>query len=382
MNLKRMLRPSSSVLAAGALVASAIAAAPAHAETRGYVVSWFATATYSQDFKNNCPQNKNGGRYGNSVKALMTIGYTEEEAVKIMATQDALLGPEYMKKIESRARVNGKPASIYNYPEAVADPMIELSSGKYAFGFDLGSKNNDAKFEDPETHLKVDNQLWRAVGCVESFKAVAPDIPYFEDLTWHLMIDSAPAWAFQVTGDDLSKDGKVTVTFDKTVQHLMRDASGNVMTNATYVIDPSPRSHNVFQGEIKDGELRINSGNLYLEGELPYYTEISLANTHMRIKQESDGKLLGYWGGYTDWKKFVYMYTARGGINGEDVVGMYHALKKLADYNPDPKSGQNQMISTAYRMEATTVYLATTDGKIIAKPGSLPAPAAEKVADK
>jgi hypothetical protein len=366
---------------AGLSAALLLYAMPALAETRGYVVSWFATATYSQDFKNNCPQNKNAGRYGNSVKALMTIGYSEEEAIKIMSTQDANLGPEYMQRIESRARVNGKPASIYNYPEAVPDPNIELSSGRYAYGFDLGSKNVAAKFEDPETHQKIDNQLWRAVGCTESFRAVPPDIPYFEDLTWHLMIDSAPAWAFQITGDDLSKDGKVTVVFDKTVQHLMRDASGNVMTNATYVIDPSPRSHNVFQGEIKDGVLTIDSGNLYLEGELPYYTEISLTDTHMRIKQQGDGRLVGYWGGYTDWKKFVYMYTARGGINGEDVVGMYHALKKLADYGPDPKTGQNQLISTAFRMEATTVYLATTEGKIVAHPAPPPSGGIQKTAE-
>jgi len=49
----------------------------------------------------------------------------------------------------------------------------------------------------------------------------------------------------------------VTITLDRVFQHLERDASGGIMSDSTYVIDPSPKSHNVLAGEIKDGVLRI-----------------------------------------------------------------------------------------------------------------------------
>jgi len=340
------------------------------ADSIGYVVSWFATATHATNVKENCPQNKNGGRYYGSIKGLMTLGYSEEEATKIMDQAGAQIDEKYERLIETRARVKGQPASIFNYPEAVQDPNIEISEGPHAWGFDLDGATKPTDFTDPETGQRIDNQLWRAVGCTESFQAVPPDLPYFEDLTWHLMIDSAPAWAVQIRGADLSKDGPVEIVLDKTVQHMMRDASGAVMSRATYVIDPSPRSHNVLKGEIKNGALSVQAGDLYLEGEMPYYTEISLAKTHMRLQPQTGDKLAGYWGGYTDWKKFAYMYTARP-VNGEDVVGIYHALKKLADADPDPKTGQNNKISTTFRVEMTPVYLADTNGKIVAKPGRI-----------
>src|SRR5690606_28528554 len=31
------------------------------AETHGYVISWFATATYNQNWKEACPEDRNGG---------------------------------------------------------------------------------------------------------------------------------------------------------------------------------------------------------------------------------------------------------------------------------------------------------------------------------
>ncbi len=378
MNLRKYLGLSAASLAfAIPLSVSSVA----RAETHGYVISWFATATYNLDRKASCPENRNGGRTENYHRQLTQIGYTEAEADEIMKTQGGTLEAKYETRVATRGSVNGKPAIIYNYPESVADPNIETVVGKIAYGFDLGVKNDKMKFEDPDTHQKIDNQLWRAVGCTHSFDTNPPDRPYFEDLTWHLMIDSAPAWSVMLTGDDLSKDGKVTITMDLLTQHLKRDAAGNVLTGATYVIDSGPRSHNVLQGEIKNGVLSITPKDIYLEGEMPFYAEIAMHDTHMRINMKSpDGTLSGYWGGFLDWQRYAYMYTARP-VNGQDVVGMWHALKKFADADPDPKTGQNRMISATWRMEAVPAFLATEEGKLVASPVPVStAPQPEKVA--
>ena len=252
--------------------------APAQAETRGYVISWFATATNNPDFATNCPQ-----------------------AFKDPGSRFATTG----KRRVDHAFVNGKEVAPYDYPDALdKDPNVETVIGKYAYGFDLGGPEA-TKFQDPETHEKVDNQLWRAVGCTTNFQFTPPTMPYMEGQAWNSgYADSAPAWTMQVSGDDLSKDGPVTITLDRALDHLQRDALSAIRTHVTYVLDPSPRSHNVLQGEIKNGVLLVTSGDVWLQGSLPYYLQIDLKNTHMRIRSETGSKLVGYWGGYTDWHKF------------------------------------------------------------------------------
>jgi hypothetical protein len=361
----RRLKYRSTVFAGLAAASLCAASFPSNAETRGYIISWFATATHAQDFKSNCPLDKNGGGLNLAIRDLIDIGYSKEEAAKL-ARDDANYTPEIYAKVTNRAVVNGKHVSVYNYPDAVKDPNIETVTGKYAYGFDLGGPAAN-KFEDPETHSKIDNQLWRAVGCTDSFHATPPMMPYPEELSWNVMTDSAPAWAVQISGDDLGRDGPVRVTIDRMLEHLERDAIGGIKSDATYVIDPSPRSHNVLQGEIKHGVLTVQPKDVYLEAEMPYYFDVKLKQAHMRFRSEGDGKLVAYWGGFINWRDFAYMYTARP-ANGADSIGIYHALKKMADSDPDPATGQNRLISTTYRMEAAPAFIAQKDGKIVARP--------------
>jgi hypothetical protein len=315
-------------------------AATASAETRGYVVSWFATATNNPDFVSNCPE-----------------AAKDPNRVKFVAAELSL-------RRKDTALVNGKFVPPDDYPEAVVkEPTYEMVVGKYAYGFDLGGPVAN-KFIDPDTHERVDNQLWRALGCQMIFQATPPRAPYFQEEAWMNFVDSAPGWAIQIRGTDLSKDGPVTVTLDRTLRHLERDAEGGIRSDVTYVLDPSPRSHNVLSGEIKNGELSINTGSIYLEGELTWYSEIDLEDTHMRMRSEP-GKIVGYWGGYTDWHRWAYMCSSRPGSNC-DPVGFYLALQKMADANPDPITGKNRSISTTWRMEAVPAFLATETGAIVA----------------
>ena len=364
------LTPVARAVARSAVIALplCLVSAPSMAETRGYMVSWFATATKIDDFKANCPLDKNGGGLKVDIRDLMEIGLTEEQALAhINNTGGGSDTSNYGKLIRTRARINGQPASIFNYPEATRDPEIETSSGKFGYGFNLDGKTKETDFVDPDTGEKVDNQLWRAVGCLESFRAVPPSMPYPEELSWNLMIDSMPAWAVSISKDDFTKDGPVKIVLDRALQHLERDATGGVMTNGTFVIDPSPRSHNELQGYMKDGIITITPKDISLEAEHPFYAEMDIKNAHMRFKMEPSGKLIGYWGGYYDWKKYAYMYTSRP-ANGADSIGLYHAMKKMADAVPDPKTGQNTMISVTFRMEAVPAYHASLDGKIVAQP--------------
>lgn len=315
-------------------------ATSASAETRGYVIGWLATATYNPGLAINCPR-------------------TAKDPSKVF-------GIGNLGRPRDRALVDGKPVPPDDFPDAVVkDPDIETVVGKYAYGFDLGG-NPANKFVDPETHEQVDNQLWRAIGCNKEFFTVTPPrAPYPEEEAWMQMVDTAPGYAIQISGPDLRKDGPVTLTLDRTIRHLERDATGEVRSDVTYVLDPSPRSHNVLSGEIRDGTLTIKPADVWLEGEAPFYVQIDLRDAHMRMRSEQGGNLLGYWGGYTDWHKWAYMCSARPGSNC-DPVGQYRALEKMADADPDPMTGQNRLISTTWRLEAVPAFLATEDGKVVA----------------
>jgi hypothetical protein len=142
-------------------------------------------------------------------------------------------------------------------------------------------------------------------------------------------------------------------------------------------LESGARSHNVLQGEIRDGILTVKPKNIYLEGEHPYYFEISIRNTHMRFTVKPE-KVVGYWGGYLNWSDYAYMYTSRP-PNGADSIGIWHALKKMADSDPDPKSGQSRYISGTFRMEALPAYLADKNGAVVASPTS---PGSKGASDK
>jgi len=329
------------IAALSAIVSLAGYCAPASAETRGYVISWFATATNNPDWAVNCPEAAKDPKNRDFTEHMEPDGFGD------------------------KALVNGKPAPPLDYPDALTiDPDVEAVVGKYAYGFDLGGREAD-KFIDPETHQKVDDQLWRAVGCTQNFRMTPPAMPYLEGQAWTAgYADNAPAWTMQISGADLNKDGPVTVTLDRALSHLERDALGGFRSDVTYVIDPSLRSHNVLTGEIKNGVLWVKSGSLWMEGTLPWYLQVDLQDTHMRMRSEPGGDLQGYWGGYTDWHIWAYMYTSRCIV--ADCVGTYRSLEKLADYDPDPVTGKNRKISVTWRMEAMPAFLATVDGKIVA----------------
>jgi hypothetical protein len=357
---------------AGITLAIAVAT-PALAESRGYVVSWFATATTLDvvDYKANCPDGRSGTRVSQVIREIMAGGYTREEALKIVShDRDTIVLPDdVLHRVDMRAIVNGRHVNIYNYPDAVPDPNMETVSGKYAYGFDLGSKNRTNKFIDPQTHQLVDNQWWRAVGCAWTFRSAYPTVPYDEDGAIATMSESLPGWAIEITGDDLSKDGKVTVTVARTTQHLEVDANNEVLKNVSYILDPDPTERSVFQGQIKQGVLTITPGSLRLKG--PLYGGINMRNAHMRMKSEGD-KITGFWGGYMKWLPMAFNFTSSPS-GGSDTMGMYHALKKLADASPD-KSGQNTEISATFRFDAVPAFLLAPDGKVLARPAPPGAP--------
>lgn len=252
----------------GCLAAAAVwlgTSASAVAETRGYAISLIYTASYSD--KDNCPKGGNGGTTDMKRRILLSRGYTKEQAFKIISANDV---DEKGERIDFRDRgvMDGHPVNVGNFPMSVPDPGIETAQGRFAYGFNLDGQIGTNSFEDPETGEKgVDNQMWRVLGCYANYTVRRPVIPYNESIVWDTAMDSMPAWLVSISGADLSKDGDVTVTFDRSLNVLMRNAHGAVLRGSSYTVDRDPRSHSVFKGHIKDQIVTIEPGDFFMQGE-------------------------------------------------------------------------------------------------------------------
>lgn len=357
------LRTGSVALAAVALLA-AVSGERSDAETRGFAISLIHMAT--NDDSANCPQGGNGGVSEIEKRVLLRMGYTAVEAAKIIAN-NGVDGEGRKVNYALRGRMNGQPADVLVFPSSEPDPQIETVQGRYAFGFDLDGKEGPSSFEDPETHEKgVDNQLWRALGCFTVYSVKSPIIPYNEAIAWDTAMDSMPAWLLSISGSDLSTDGDVTVTFDRALNVVMRDNHGAVLQGSSYVVDSDPRSHSTFKGYMKNGVVTIEPGAFFMQGESQFYAVLRFMQTHLRLKMNADGSLHGIIGGYQPWMDYYTYLSIRGEETGQvDLPGVYHALRRLADAAPDPKTHEMTAISAAYYIEAEPAFL-ITQGRTLA----------------
>jgi len=348
------------------------------AETRGYAVSIIHTATYSNP--GNCPKGGNGGVVDIKARAFEYMGYTKEQATKLLASNGVTDNGERVNP-RRRGRINGEMVDVHSFPASVPDPRIETVQGREAYGFNLDGKTDRLSFTNPETGEKgIDNAMWRVLGCFEVYDVRRPVVPYSESIAWDTAMDSMPAWLISVSGEDLGKDGDVTVTFDRSLNIVMRNAKSEVLHGSSYTIDTDPRSHSVFKGRIKDGIVTIEPGDFSMQGESQFYAMLQFSNTQLRLRMNPDGTLSGYLGGYQPWIDFFHFLAVRGEESGQvDIPGVYYAMKQFADSDPDPETGQNRAISAAYYLEAAPAFLTTKSGETVAKaymgqPGGEPEP--------
>ncbi len=332
-------------------------AGSAAAETRSFVLSHFYQAVYSQD--NDCeggPEPNIDVRFRG---ILADMGKTQKEIDELMDGFNGGGGAGPVHEIlRNRGSPEGRRVFVGDNPTQVPDPNIRTVISKIGPGFDLDGKVNADSFEDPETHQKgLDNQYFRALGCFVSHRALPPDLPTSWSYFWDATRDRTKGWLISVEGSDLSQDGDVTVTFARAMETPIRTPKSLPQRDQTFRVDPTPRYINVYKGHQKDGVVTIEPGEKFHivtgGGYLPL--EMRMTHTQMRFKLTADGGVEGMIGGYEPWLDIYYMY-AGGGYGYESMVGLnlpgiYYAMRRLADAEPDPKTGQNMSISTAYRFD-------------------------------
>jgi hypothetical protein len=349
------------------LVAGAIGlfATQAHGETKSYVVSYFYDANYS-DGKSDCPDGLNLSAIDFYRRDLARAGHSHEEieaALKDFPGEGGLKQP-WVPLVVTRG--DGKD-NVYVHPTTEPDPGLKEVTGRLAYGFDLDGKGAQSpnSFEEADTHEKgIENQMYRVFGCIRSYRGLPPPgRPSLPENLWDVLRDVIPAWLVTIDAPNgLAKDGPVTVTFDRSLDRITRDASGAAaQADMTFRVDPDPRSHNVLKGQIKDGALSVEPGTLRMLLDPYLMPELLMRETHLRMTTNPDGTARILIGGYQSWETIYYAMANQGYIKeyaaSIDVPAVYYALKRAADHDPDPATGQNRRISSAYFLEVVPAFV-------------------------
>jgi hypothetical protein len=353
---------------AGALALVLAFAQPAAAgETRGYVVSWWHIAS-SMEGRDDCPNGLNPGVTEVFARVLREQGVPPAEIEKRVnaAAENGQTSGGYAQTMMMRGKdKDGAPANVYINPETAPDPQLKRSQSRFAYGFNLDGTIAPGDFTDPETGERgVKNQFYRAVGCIDTFRAT-PGVsrPTVQQFMWDVTREHTPAWLIEITDiDDDQNDDEVFVNIYQATNPIAKDAIGEVRRDMTMFVDAGSRTHVHLRGSIKNGRLTTEPSEIDFVGDPYLVPEYQFKKARLRINFKKDASIQGILGGYHDWRALYWGGNGESGstweyFQGADLVGFWYALKKSADADPDPKTGENRAISASYWIEAVPAFV-------------------------
>ncbi len=367
------------VLTAGifAGVAALLAAPPALADwSRSYVVEWYEPAMYYgakegvMEPGTDCPAGTNPEP--NWVKVLTDAGYTEQEARWLRDPSHPFRVPSHG---QNQMAFRGKDrANVYVNPELAKDPGLVGVTGKTGEGLDLdGDKTNG--FTSPDGKVTgIDNEFYRVLGCWKNYRG--PPRQAYGALSRNDEMREG-RWAVLIVvsgeGDDPMNDDKVRIGFYDSADALVKDGLGDVAKNYTFRIKPHARFEGVMDVRTVNGRIVSDQPAQEVWLRDPSYTRyLQLLQARVDLEMKPDGKLTGYLAGYRPWLDIHRGWVeARGSVIEQltwvELPGVYHALKRNADYSPSGPGGERTHISTAMRIDAVPAYVMQPDA---AKPAT------------
>lgn len=335
------------------------------AQKKTFVLSNFYTADYYGD--DTCPHGLNPLADAFFKRDLKILGVPQAEVeAKFDKDYNTQNGPTATNWVAiASTRGNGRD-SVYLHPTTVPDAPLYPATGRFAYGINLDGKGaaSPNSYEDPETHERgVNNQLFRTLGCIQVYKGNPPPQPPLEpEYRWHSSRPMMGAWLLSISGEDLTRDGEVTVTFQDSVDPVStQDANAEIQHDFTYRVAGHPASFNVLHGRIKAGIVTTDPAPITMLCDAYIQPRFEFKEARLRLKLKPDGSLEGLLGGYQPWYPIYWSHAKVGYIDergfGVDVPALYYALRRSADAYPDPKTGENTAISAAYAIQAVPAFI-------------------------
>jgi len=258
------------------------------------------------------------------------------------------------------------------YPGTDPDGFVfHEVEGRYARGLNLDGVVGERDFEHPNGTPGIDNEVYRAVGCIIGFRG--PDGVEYIFQNKAIADERYNRMMFELTGvDDLDNDDEVVVNVYRGLDRLLTDATGEeVMPGGSQRVDTRWGRRLIRQttGRIRDGVLRTEP---IAEFVMPWQNlrvpsiqlirdmrlEIALSPTG------AEGLLAGYADVETFYKQLIRNDSTHHLSNGQiSGISLYRALRRLADAYPHPVTGENTAISTALDVRLTQVFIVDDEGQ-------------------
>lgn len=333
----------------------------------GFVVTSFYFAMYQG--KDACP---------NGLNQILTS--QEFLAKKSPEERARLLMPQNMRELYRLMNSYGSPhgENLCDTPWAVKDAPMTTLSGDRNDGLDLDGWQGTGRppagvcaqkqFIGEDGKPGVDNQLGRIYACLNGVREKGTLVPYFTSVMrsgmWSMLID--------VSGvQDPRNDPKVVVDVYAGAEPMVRDAAGNILTNASLSPLPDPKFHRRMRGRIVNGVLETDPiPDLVLpDNMLKMRAPYEIYRPRFKLTLNSDGTAKGLLGGYRSLSSLFDVGASSSAplsYVGYSCEGMWHALHRWADGHRDPATGTCDQISAAWRIEASPAFIVHPERRAVA----------------
>jgi hypothetical protein len=291
----------------------------------------------------------------------------------------ALLFPKTNGKVytevESHLKREGETFHLKDTKEPF--PFYE-AGGPTSYGLNLDGKVGPNDFQNPDGVKGVDNQLYRAIGCIGAYR-LGGVVSFFD--TNDMFKNGYNRWLIELTGvDDLLNDNDVTVTTYRGLDDLQRDGTGAAFApGATQEVDVRWGKSFISQlkGKIVNGVLTTEPvDTLKWPNSQPgvssgYYL---IRGSRLELKLTPD-TAKGVLAGYVDVEGYSHQLNTNWATHHQSygqlsAPSLHMALRRLADGYPDPKTGVNTAISSAVELTMTQVFVVHPQNKAMATTAS------------
>ncbi len=315
----------------------------------GYVMTNLFWSVYqTPDAKEECPKGFNDGP-----REQFEILFPDVESRTVVDTQLA-------QEIETW------------HPTTEPDPLPFYDiEGPYSYGLNLDGEVGQNDFTHPDGTQGIDNEVYRAVGCIIGFRGPDGVEVIFQDKA---IADRAyNRTMIELSGvDNLENDDSVTVTVYRGMDRLLTDATGmKVMSGGSQRVDLRWGAKLIRQteGRIVDSVLTTEPiADVvipWMNLGVPTFQLIRDMRFQLDLTPTSaNGLIAGYADVDTYYKQLIRNDSTHHLSNGQiSGISLYKALSRLADAYPDPETGRNTAISTALDVKMAQVFIVHPDGE-------------------
>jgi hypothetical protein len=283
--------------------------------------------------------------------------------------QFEILYPKNKKRTLIDTELNFEKATWF--PDTTADRFPFHEAVGPSYGLNLDGKVGPQDFSDPEGTPGIDNQLYRAIGCLVGYRK---DGLQYIFLKMAITKERYARTLIELSDvDDLVNDPHVRVTIYRGTDRLLTDATGEkVVPGGSQRIDVRWGAEFMQQldGAIVNGVLTTKPvGQMLIpwDSDTRTPTEQIVRDMRLQLKVSPTGAA-GLIGGYADveafYKSLIRSDSTHHLSNGQiSAPSLYKALRRLADAHPDPATGVNTAISSALTAKFTQVYIEHPQGE-------------------